>query len=147
MARVPGWRLSAQAAACAGLMMAMTACTGTKLQGRAITGTAGVIAVVPDDGAHDQRPGLEGTEVRVESAGGGIIGTATSDANGYFRLSAPTNQARGRVDVVAEREGYPRQRGTVTFPGRGHLLLVIFPDRPGASEGASGAGAGAGEGG
>lgn len=144
MARVFARRFPAWAAVGA-LVLAAAGCTNPQLKGRAITGTAGIVAVVPDDGAHDTRAGLDGVEVQVESSGGAIIGTATSDANGYFSFSAPTEQARGRVDVVAEREGYPRQRGTVTFPGPNHLLLVIFPDRPDASS--EGAAEGAGEGG
>jgi hypothetical protein len=120
----------------------MAACTGTQLRGRAITGSAGVVAVVPNDGAHDDRPGVEGVQVTVRAAGAGgaVIGTAVSKADGRFSFSTSTQRARGQVEVVAEREGYPRQRGSVVFPGQGHLLLVILPERGGDEVGAGSGG-------
>jgi hypothetical protein len=127
IARIAAW-------SCAAGMVAGTAACGTQMKGRAITGSAGIVTVVPDDGAHEDRPGVEGVEVTVRTAGGGIIGTATSKADGRFSLKTSSDRARGQVEVIAEREGYPRQRGTVVFPGAGRLLLVILPERDGDAE-------------
>ena len=128
IARIAAWGCAA------GMVAGMAACAGAQLKGRAITGPAGVVAVVPDDGAHDGRPGAQGVEVTVRTAGGGIIGTAVSRGDGRFSLKTTSDRARGRVEVIAEREGYPRQRGTVVFPGPRHLLLVILPERGGGDE-------------
>lgn len=150
IARMAAW-------GCAAGVIATVGACGTTLKGRAITGSAGIVTVVPDDGARDERPGIEGVEVTIRTAGGGIIGTTTSEPDGRFTLKTTNDLARGRVEVIAEREGYPRQRGTVTFPGSRHLLLVILPERGGGDEvgegsgaeeigGAGGNGGGAGEG-
>ncbi len=115
---------------------------GTTMKGRVVTGSAGVVAVVPDDGARDHREGVGGVTVTIRSRGAGaIIGEAVSREDGRFSIKAPNPQARGRIDVVAEAEGYPRQQGTVVFPGQGSLLLVILPERDGG-----GGGPGAGDG-
>src|SRR5690606_6431741 len=123
-------------------------CTAPQVKGRAITGSAGIVTVVPNDATHDGRPGVEGVQitVRAAGAGGAMVWTGVPRADGRLSFSTPSRLARGPIEVAPEREGYPRQRGTVVFPGAGHLLLVILPERGGDEVGAGSPGAAAADG-
>ncbi|MFG0285016.1 MAG: hypothetical protein ACF8R7_11385 [Phycisphaerales bacterium JB039] len=123
--------LLALAPACAAAMTLACGCA-SKTMGRVITGSAGVVTVVPNDGAYDDRAGVEGVKITVREkstvGSNAIVAEATSGEGGWFSFETPRAVSRDTVEVTAQL-GTARQRGTVVFPGAESLLLVILPER------------------
>jgi hypothetical protein len=115
------------------LAAALGGCTSARIQGKVVVGDVSFMAIVESDDSRLEAEGIEG--VTLYMTGGDeqeVSATGYSGPTGEFDVGLPWRPgALGPVDVLAEKDGYLRAKGTAAGIA-GKRLLVILKRRPGA---------------
>jgi len=111
-------------------LLVLGGCTTRSVEGRVISGRASLATVADPaddrmDTESDEATGIEGAEIVAVSLGGSIIGSATSDADGIFKLKLPIRFG-DRATIQAEAEGFVRCSSELYPPGDGRRILVVL---------------------
>jgi hypothetical protein len=117
-----------RALALTGAAFFLLACVSSEVSAEE-SGVSGVVTVTPARpgpqraGAPGGKP-LVGADVQIRDAGGAIVGRATTDADGAFRILAPSGEYQVHLDVQGAK--FPRcgrQRVRVEAGRMAHLDL------------------------
>lgn len=114
-------------------------CGGSRtVQGRVVTGKAGVVTLVDVGDARLEAAGVDGVLVRIMRPGATVaMAEATTTGGGSFSMKLTEDQAlAGRVEVEARGASVLTSRGSVYVPDEGRRVLIYVEPRRGSEDGA-----------
>jgi hypothetical protein len=110
------------------------------ISGKVLPGSMSFIGAVDSQDPRLKEPGLEGVTITAISdsgqAAGAMLGTATSDRKGVFKLPIRVQRALlYPIRFNATAQGHIDANQTMSSPGAGRTLLVILRPRDAAPAG------------
>ncbi len=123
-------RIAVAAAALVSLL-AVPACSSTKVAGRIVSGEISHVGVVDGSDSRLKTTGLDGIEVTIARTGGSgsssVIARAVTTGGGNFSMKVDSNAwPTDRVRVRATGDDYATARGLVFLPREGQKLLILM---------------------
>lgn len=111
-------------------LLVLGGCTTRSIEGRVISGRASLATVADPaddrmDTDSDEATGVEGAEIVAVSLGGSVLGSATSNRDGIFKIKLPVRFGN-RATIQAEAEGFVRCSSELYPPGDGRRILVVL---------------------